>query len=100
MDKDTVELNISNMSKEEKAQAWSNWVRHEINALLDMYLPVSNEGDINIQYHYAVKEVFENGPEYHDSLADAVMITMVFKFSELMDITLNQKANENQDEEK
>lgn len=99
MDKDTVKIDVSNMSKEEKARVWTNGVRNEVNSLLDIYLPVSDEGDINIQYHYAVKEVFENGPEYHDSLADAVMVTMVFKFGELFDVS-NQDKGENQDAEK
>ena len=85
--KDTVELDISEMSDEQKSVAWTDWVRNEVDALLDIYLPISSEGDVNIQYHHAVKEVYEAGPEYYDNKVDAVKVTLVFKFDELVDLS-------------
>jgi hypothetical protein len=60
---------------------------------LDIYLPVSSEGDVNIQYHHRIVEEYENGPVYHDSEVDAVKIVVVFKFDKPVDLA-NPRVSE------
>lgn len=78
---------ISDMSDEEKAKAWMNYVRNGVNSLLDVYLPVSKDGNIGIRYTPHEVEKLESGPVYDDTKADSVLISIVFKFDEPIDLT-------------
>lgn len=77
------------MSKEksdiEKAEAWEKWVRSEINSALDIFLPISYRGDVNLEYIPKVLEHTEAGPVLSDSKKDGVKFTIVLKFEESID---------------
>lgn len=78
---------LTALTEDEKAAAWSKWVRNEVNSLLDIYLPLSVEGDVNIQYHHRIEANYESGPVYHDTEVDAAKVTIVFKFENPVDIS-------------
>lgn len=85
---------IANMTTEEKAAAWERWVRDELNAALDIFLPISEAGDVYTSYRAHKLEETEGGPVYSDSLAAGVSVTVVFKFDKPIDVT---KAREEQE---
>jgi hypothetical protein len=78
---------ISELSSEDKAAAWCNWVRSEVNAALDIYLVEAMNGHINIKYHPHVVEILETGPVIDDSKADGVTISIAFEFEKSLDLT-------------
>ena len=78
---------ISELSVEDKQEAWYNWVRSEVNAVLDIYLPEANSGHINIKYHPRVVEVLETGPVFDNSKASGVTISIAFGFEKPIDLT-------------
>ena len=82
---------ISNMSDEEKAEAWVKYVRNGVNSLLDVYLPVSESGNIGIRYTPHEVEKLESGPVYDDTKADSVLVSIVFKFEQPIDLTKPKK---------
>jgi len=75
------------LTKEERALKWMNYVSAEVNALLAMFLPVSKEGVVGVRYKPAVVEVLETGPVYDNSKAEGVEIRLVFNFEEKVSIT-------------
>jgi hypothetical protein len=78
---------ISDLSVEDKQEAWYNWVRSEVNSVLDIYLPESNSGHINIKYHPHIVERLETGPVYDNSKASGVTISIAFGFDKSIDLT-------------
>ena len=85
--KDTVVQDLAEMTDEEKAAAWANWVRSEINAALDIYLPRAVSGNINVKYLPHVVEMLETGPTTDDNKADGVLLSIMFNFEEPIDLT-------------
>lgn len=79
--------NLGELSDEEKAEAWSKWIRNEVNSALDIYLPMAKEGFIRIQYSPNIVEVLESGPVYHPTEMSAVQISLVFEFEKPVDVT-------------
>lgn len=74
--KEEVVQEINEMTDEEKAIAWSNWVRSEVNAALDIYLPVAVSSNINVEYY----------PK-DSSNKDGVVLRIDLKFENSIDIT-------------
>jgi len=70
------------LTKEEKAVKWMNYVGDEVNTLLAMFLPISKEGIVGVKYKPAVVEILETGPVYDNSKAEGVEIRLVFNFEE------------------
>lgn len=60
---------------------WEDYVRDEINKLLDTFLPVSESGNVGIRYAHPVIEVTESGPSLDDSKAVGVNINLIFTFT-------------------
>ena len=90
--KEEVVQDLSDMSDEEKAQAWANWVRSEVNAALDIYLPMALSGNINVKYYPHVIEVLESGPSLNENKADGVLLSIVFDFETPIDLTKPRAA--------
>lgn len=74
------------LTEEEKAVKWMNYVSDEVNALLALFLPVSKEGVVGVKYKPAVVEVLETGPVYDNSKAEGVEIRLVFNFDKKISI--------------
>jgi hypothetical protein len=90
---------VSEMTKEEIADAWSNWVRSEVNAALDIYLARAVEGNIGVKYGAHVVEETEAGKVYDDSKADSVMINILFNFEEPLDLNAPMVKEEPEEQE-
>ena len=77
---------IGELSEEEKLKAWTSWIRSEVNAVLDIYLPVTMRGDINIKYFPKVVESLETGDVLDESKAEGVRISLDFVFDKTIDL--------------
>ena len=51
-------------STEEKSVNWEEYTRGEVNALLDIFLPDTESGNIGIKYIHPVKAKYETHTEY------------------------------------
>jgi hypothetical protein len=85
--KDEMVKDLSGLTNEQKELAWETYVRNGVNSLLDVYLPVSKDGNIGIRYTPHEVEKLESGPVYDETKADSVLISIVFKFDEPLDLT-------------
>lgn len=85
--KDKTEVSLSDLTPEDKEKLWEEWVRGEVGAALDIYLPISKAGHVNLSYSSVVLEQTEAGPVFSDNMKDAVMISLIFDFKEPIDIT-------------
>lgn len=65
---------------------WQDYVRSEVNALLDLYLPVSSSGNVGIRYDYPVKKRYEGKVVYDKSKAKGVVLSLVFDFNETIEV--------------
>ena len=81
-DKEITEL-LENIPPEERAAAWEAYVRDEVNALLDTFLPESIHGNVGIKYEHPVIKVDPRSgkPVYDDKKALAVLISIMFEFA-------------------
>jgi hypothetical protein len=84
---DEIKKEVTEMTPEEKAAAWSEWVRSEVNAALDIYLDKALSGNINVKYFPHVTEVLETGPVFNTNKADGVLLSVEFTFEEAIDLT-------------
>lgn len=82
-----METNESLLSKETTTD-WSDYVRNEISALLDIYLPVAKNGNVGIRYKKLVTSTDEGGAPiaFDNTKADAVSINLVFEFDRVIDV--------------
>lgn len=77
---------LSDDEKEKKALEWEKYVRSEITALLDMYLPAAKNGVIGVKYTHPVKAKYETGIIYKEDKAVGVNLAIGFEFIEEFDI--------------
>ncbi|HLD90684.1 MAG TPA: hypothetical protein VI911_06705 [Patescibacteria group bacterium] len=72
----------------EVTTGWSDYVRSEIAALLDIYLPVAKNGNVGIRYKKPVIATDESGipVAFDNTKAEAVSINLVFEFDRVLDI--------------
>lgn len=80
VDKEDVK-DVTEMSPEERAEAWSNWIRAGVNSYLDVFLPEAKDGNINVIYKPHVLEVQECNTLLDPDKADGVVITLDFNFN-------------------
>lgn len=85
VDKEVVK-DVSEMTSEEKAEAWSNWIRAGVNSYLDTFLPEAKDGHINVIYKPHVIEVQECNTLLDQDKADGVVITLDFNFDNPVDL--------------
>lgn len=78
---------IKEVTLEEKAVAWEIYVRSELNSVLDIFLPISQAGNVGVQYGSPEIGKLEDGTVmFDDSKASAVMINIVLKFEKPIDM--------------
>ncbi len=72
------------------ATNWEGYVRGEINSLLDTFLPTAVNGNVGVRYKNPIISQQPGGIEivYDKTKATAVQISLVFKFSETIDIPI------------
>lgn len=93
IDKDEIVKDLSGMSSEQKELAWETYVRNGVNSLLNIYLPAAKSGNIGIRYTPHEVERLETGPVYDETKADAVLVSVVFKFDEPIDLTKDRTSD-------
>lgn len=78
------QLLSENMTPEELAKAWEEYVRNEVNTLLDIFLPEAVSGNVGVIYSRPVKEVSAKTGEaiVDKDKATAVDIHLVLEFPE------------------
>lgn len=93
-------VDMTEMTSEEKAEAWANWVRAEVNSALDIYLSKALSGHINVRYYPKIVEMLESGPVTDDTKASGVLLSIVFEFEEPLDLQkpmVEEESNEEQE---
>jgi hypothetical protein len=86
INEDNILENVEEMTTEERAEAWTKWVRSEVNSALDIYLDRAISGHINVRYYPHVIEMLESGPQTDDTKADGVLLSIVFEFENPLDL--------------
>lgn len=78
---------LTEEEKETLAKEWEDYVRREVNALLDIYLPDSIAGNVGIKYAHPVIESYEDGTKkINEDLAVGVNIHINFRFKGSVEI--------------
>jgi hypothetical protein len=89
-DEDRVKL--TEEEKEDLAKEWEEYVRNEVNALLDIYLPDAIAGNVGIKYANPVIESYEDGTKKTDEdSAVGVNIHINFRFKGQIEIPKEDK---------
>ena len=70
------------MSEIKETVDWEEYVRSEVAAMLDLYLPETISGNVGIKYTRPVKEQYEGHVEYDNTKVSGVTIQLVFDFKE------------------
>jgi len=71
------------MTEEERAEAWEVYVRSEMNAILDLYLPDAIAGNVGIKYGHPEIGTMEDGSKmFHEGKVNVVAVTMVLRLGE------------------
>lgn len=66
--------------EKQRTEDWEEYVRSEINAMLDVFLPNCAEGAVVIKYKKAILEETEAGPVFKEDSAVGVEIILDFNF--------------------
>ena len=86
MDNDKVKEVTEEVSKEEQSALWEEYVRDELNSVLDIYLPISEAGNVGIRYGNPETGRLEDGTVIFDSTkVSNVLINIVLKFEKPID---------------
>jgi hypothetical protein len=83
MDEKEIKDLLAEVPAEERAAAWEEYVRGEVNALLDTFLPESMSGNVGVKYENPVKEINpKTGAAVLDeSKATGVFLSIKFDFA-------------------
>jgi len=83
MDEKEIKEILDNVPPEERAKAWEDYVRTEVNSMLDTFLPESISGNMGIKYEHPVKRVSPKTgqPEIDESVATGVYLSIMFEFA-------------------
>lgn len=78
---------VEELMKDEKrtTEDWEEFVRAEVNGVLDNLLPASVNGNIGIVYKNLVTEELESGPVFDETRAIGVEIVLSFDFGKEID---------------
>jgi hypothetical protein len=82
MDEKDVKEILEDVPPEERAEAWEGYVRGEVNALLDTFLPEAISGNVGVKYDHPVLRVDPKtgNRELDESKATGVFISVMFDF--------------------
>jgi hypothetical protein len=83
MDEKDVKKLLAEIPPEERAKAWEEYVRTEVNTLLDTFLPESVSGNVGIKYEHPVKSVspVTGQRDFDKSKATGVYLSIMFEFA-------------------
>lgn len=68
--------------------SWETYVRNEVSALLDIFLPAAINGNVGIRYKKPIISQQPGGTNivYDETKAEAVQVSLVFQFDKAIDI--------------
>ena len=89
--KEVVEEQKELTEEQQQVLKWMAYVRNEVNALLDIFLPVSKSGTVGVKYNKAVVAIYDSGPELDPNIAEGVEIRLVFDFDRKVEIPREPK---------
>lgn len=83
MDEKEIQELLENTPPEERASAWEEYVRVEVNAMLDAFLPESVSGNMGVKYEHPVKKVDATSgkAEIDKTKATGVYLSIMFEFA-------------------
>ena len=84
---------------EDTQMGWEEYVKLEVNTLLNTFLPHSSNGNVGIKYIHPIKAQYEGSEEYDDELYSGVEIRLVFQFEHNLKIKPNNSIEDNIEEE-
>ncbi len=98
-DKELQEL-LESVPREERAAAWEAYVRDEVNALLDAFLPEAITGNVAVKYdHPVLKKSARTGQVTLDeNKATGVSMLIVFEFAAPVEFFGEGKLDEDEPE--
>ena len=105
MDKDNInvekpeDVTIEEVTEEVKdpGALWEDYVRDEVNSLLDIFLPTADFGNVGIKYVHPTLNQFEGGEggsQENKEKAIGVRIGIVFSFTEEIDLKQEMEEDE------
>jgi len=72
---------IKETTREEIAKSWEDYVREEVGNILDLYLPITERGDIGIRYGSPILGTMEDGTDIVEyNKANSVAVTLILRF--------------------
>lgn len=83
MDEKDIKDVLAEVPPEERAAAWEEYVRAEVNSLLDTFLPEAISGNVGVKYEHPIKRVSPRTgePEVDDTKATGVYLSIIFEFA-------------------
>ena len=83
MDEKDIKKLLEEIPPEERAKAWEEYVREEVNSLLDTFLPESISGNVGIKYEHPVLQISPKTgkKEIDESKATGVYLSIMFEFA-------------------
>jgi len=87
MDEKDVKDMLTELPPEERAAAWEEYVRAEVTALLDTFLPESISGNVGVKYEHPIKGINPKTGKsiIDDTKATGVYLSIVFEFAAPID---------------
>jgi hypothetical protein len=84
--------------EEVDALSWEDYVKLEVNTLLNTFLPYSSNGNVGIKYIHPVKVQYEGSEEYDDEKYSGVEIRLIFHFENVLKVKPDNTIEENIEE--
>jgi len=78
---------LTDIPPEERAALWEQYVRTEVNTLLDIYLPEAVSGNVGVKY---IRPEIGTDPKtnkmlFDENKATGVMISLMFEFADTVE---------------
>jgi len=75
----------SGLTNEDSSVMWERYVRSELNAMLDIFLPNSKSGTVGVKYKPVIIKRHPGYDELDETKARGVEVRIVFDFEEIVD---------------
>ena len=98
MDDKEIKEYLENITPEERASAWEEYVRREVNSLLDTFLPEAISGNVGIKYeHPSSGKNPKTGKEILDeNKATGVFVSIMFEFAAPIEFYGDEKPEDSE----
>jgi len=84
--------------KDAEEATWEDYVKLEVNTLLNTFLPYSATGNVGIRYIHPIKAQYEGTEEYDEEKYSGVEIVLIFNFEEELKVKPNNTIEDNIEE--